>query len=425
VVKAATVPLADSTKERRRFLVKVIQYNVKIYGQLIWLRIIQAEEILTKIKRGEPVEYENVVIEGDLNLNKVELPTGHVERTKFETEDLRLAEEARLVSSHIIITKSEILNAVNFRDIIFQDVVIFNGTKFRREANFVCARFKISPQFSYKAQFRGDANFYGGHFEGGADFIGAQFHEHANFIKTYFKSCAIFTKAEFNNSFVSFEEAEFDGGVLFISTHFIGDANFLKAKFNGTLNLKKARFDRLFVNWNDIKNCLECDITLYPTLIKNYNNISFFEDADNCYYKYRKINQSENRPFWSKRYDHIAWRSCGYGVRPSFTIAWILGLIPIFALFYWWRCGIARSASPEIAMKLLDKSTFLFTFAPGKEDALSFWECLYFSAMALTGRVPEGLHPIGAWKYAVMLESVLGYLFLALFIVVLARKMIR
>ncbi|MFZ7131304.1 MAG: hypothetical protein ACOWWR_02995 [Eubacteriales bacterium] len=32
---------------------------------------------------------------------------------------------------------------------------------------------------------------------------------------------------------------------------------------------------------------------------------------------------------------------------------------------------------------------------------------------------------VGAWKYAVMFESVLGYLLLALFIVILARKLIR
>jgi len=54
----------------------------------------------------------------------------------------------------------------------------------------------------------------------------------------------------------------------------------------------------------------------------------------------------------------------------------------------------------------------------------SIFEAVYFSSVSLTGVSPNGL-PVGAWKYAVMLESVLGYLFLALFVVVLARKMIR
>ena len=54
----------------------------------------------------------------------------------------------------------------------------------------------------------------------------------------------------------------------------------------------------------------------------------------------------------------------------------------------------------------------------------SIFEAIYFSFTSLTGSSPNDL-PIGAWKYAVMIESVLGYLFLALFVVVLARKMIR
>lgn len=50
---------------------------------------------------------------------------------------------------------------------------------------------------------------------------------------------------------------------------------------------------------------------------------------------------------------------------------------------------------------------------------------MYHSAMIFTGQTPTNFQPVGAWKYAVMFESVLGYLFLALFIVVLARKLIR
>lgn len=42
-----------------------------------------------------------------------------------------------------------------------------------------------------------------------------------------------------------------------------------------------------------------------------------------------------------------------------------------------------------------------------------------------TGGTPDGLHPEGLVKYAVMVKSVLGYLFLAIFVVVLARKIIR
>jgi len=72
----------------------------------------------------------------------------------------------------------------------------------------------------------------------------------------------------------------------------------------------------------------------------------------------------------------------------------------------------------------LNNSTLLFTFI-SSEISPSFWECLYFSALSFVGGTPLGLAPIGGWKYAVMAESVLGYLLLAPFIVVLARKLIR
>ena len=72
----------------------------------------------------------------------------------------------------------------------------------------------------------------------------------------------------------------------------------------------------------------------------------------------------------------------------------------------------------------LNNSTLLFTFVPS-ETSPSFLECLYFSALSFVGGAPVGPSPVGGWKYAVMFESVLGYLLLALFIVVLARKLIR
>ncbi len=38
------------------------------------LKEIPASEILAKIKKGEPVEYDNVTISGDLDISKLDLP---------------------------------------------------------------------------------------------------------------------------------------------------------------------------------------------------------------------------------------------------------------------------------------------------------------------------------------------------------------
>ena len=58
-------------------------------------RIVPAEEILGKIERGEPVEYDSVIVVGDLDLSEVDLPTRHVERTDYEIKWLGLSEDPR------------------------------------------------------------------------------------------------------------------------------------------------------------------------------------------------------------------------------------------------------------------------------------------------------------------------------------------
>jgi hypothetical protein len=45
--------------------------------------------------------------------------------------------------------------------------------------------------------------------------------------------------------------------------------------------------------------------------------------------------------------------------------------------------------------------------------------------MIFIGQTPSGFEPAGYLKFAAIIEGILGYLFLGLFVVVLARKFIR
>ena len=49
--------------------------------------VIQASEILAKIERGEDVEYDGVIVEGDLDISGLELPTEHMDRTEGEKQN--------------------------------------------------------------------------------------------------------------------------------------------------------------------------------------------------------------------------------------------------------------------------------------------------------------------------------------------------
>ncbi|OPX77348.1 MAG: hypothetical protein A4E48_00078 [Methanosaeta sp. PtaU1.Bin060] len=78
---------------------------------------IPASEILAKIEKGEPVKYDGVVIEGDLDISKLDLPTERVERTDWQKR-IGLKEDVKLVKSSIVITNSHIQGKLDFSNSI-------------------------------------------------------------------------------------------------------------------------------------------------------------------------------------------------------------------------------------------------------------------------------------------------------------------
>lgn len=456
--------------------------------------VIQASEILAKIERGEDVEYDGVIVEGDLDISGLDLPTEHVKRTEHEYRTLGVTNELKVISSQIMITNSKIrgkvifsnarfLGIISFTVAKFGDVASFLGAEFRGKANFWSAQFGSDARFD-ETRFSGNASFVGAkfggfasfekaEFGGKADFWGAQFSDFVTFRHAQLSNGADFPNAKFSN-FADFRHAQFNDYATFPYAQFNDYADFRDSEFNNRLILKDLKFVRLYITWNSIRDNLVYDGPTYLALIKNFKVIEQFSDADDCYYQYRKESQAqkkwyskENRlieflvrsynwtstkirrifkylswikdysPFtwihrfnWSKLLDWIGFVSCGYGVRIQPIILWVLSSVLSFTLLYKLlppSCGgIAESGPSTVTMEAMNNSTLLFTFGAGDGVISPSWgDCLYFSFTALTGGTPDGLHPVGLVKYAVMVESVLGYLFLALFVVVLARKIIR
>ena len=441
-------------------------------------RVIPASEILEKIERGEPVEYDGVIVEGDLDISGLNLPTEHVDITDFE-KTLWLSDELKLVSSQITITNSEIQGEVNFRNARFKEPINFIGAKFGGDTAFGKAKFTGDTAFG-EAKFTGDAyfgeakfggstdfgdaeftgrgaNFLGAKFTGDANFGGAKFGGDADFWGAKFDGDADFLKATFSGD-ANFVGATFGGGANFVGAKFGGDSNFGGAKFGGDADFGVAKFDgdaifwvtefdkrlqlngfkcdRLYITWDSIKNKLDYDRSVYLTLVKNFKALEQFDDADNCYYQYRQESKARkkwnrnNQIDWSKLSDWFGYLVCGYGVKLHPMILSVTGIAFGFTFLYKLLPesygGIAESGPSTVTMEALNNSTLLLTFSSGDGTFSPTWgECLYFSFTALTGSTPNGLYPEGLLKYAVIAESVLGYLFLALFVVVLARKIIR
>ncbi len=363
---------------------------------------------------------------------------------------------------------AEFYDSVSFIDSQFQKDASFNYVRFLDDANFNYTTFGYYAYFS-GAQFSKDAQFSGVKFQGPLDFTSANITGIANFFEsqfsaTSFSSSIFFGPARFGltrfsglSSFggalfaeeASFVLARFSDAAYFSQAHFKESAifglvkfediaSFQNAAFDSQLNLKSARistllmensrfgknskinlndsdFNRLKAHWDQIKIYVIYDPGVYLALIDNYKGLGWHKDEDDCYFAYRRLEQSGKGIGWSKALDVIAWLSCGYGVRPGNTVVWALSTIFIYALIFWRGDGIRRSAKPLQGSPEID----------AVPERATFKNALFFSTMVFLSQGPIDFLPVGRNRYYVIMEGILGWLLLALFLVTLGRIMIR
>jgi uncharacterized protein YjbI with pentapeptide repeats len=367
----------------------------------------------------------------------------------------------------------------SFDEAFFRGDASFIGSRFMKDASFIGARFLEDADFNYSgfdyytyfsnAQFLGNASFSDITFSGTLDFSAANFTRAANFFQSKFEDAAVFSDVvfwgpaqfgicEFSglSSFGSaifagdagFNMARFDDDAYFSGARFQGDAlfglvefedlsTFQGASFGRELNLKGSRistmlldgavfgekckirlndsdFARLSAPWAEIDGHMIYNAGAFLALIENYRRMGWSRDEDECYYDYRSINQAERDWGWMKLLDAAAWISCGYGVRPGYAVLWSLLTIVLFAMIFWMGDGIRRSSRPFQGAEM----------DPVPERA-TLRNALFFSTMIFLSQGPIDFLPVGRHRYYVILEGILGWLLLALFLVTLGRVMIR
>lgn len=350
----------------------------------------------------------------------------------------------------------------NFKEVVLAGVAGFVGVVFAA-AEFTGARLKGDAHFE-ESHFAGDALFCRAEFSGRGMFISAQFQGRVDFEQSLFMGQAQFSESAFQME-ANFSRAEFKGDVifnsahfgsrsLFVGTHFREDARFLGTQFieaadftgssfeknlllegariyimrlaesslKGQISLANADFVRLEARWHVLKDSLVYNGAVCLALVKNFRNMEWFEDADDCYYHYRRKSQSEKRLYnqdsrinWSKILDALALISCGYGIRPGYTVFLSILLIIFFAVLYWAGNGIVIEPIHSSSQQVLQ--------AP--QENLTFMDDLYFSSMVFTAKSQVKWYPSGVFRYLATVESVVGWLLMALFLVTLGRTMIR
>lgn len=451
---------------------------------------IYAEDILLNIKKGFPVKYDHVLVEGNLILGNLGLQKKITYRTAFNLQS-GLSKEVYEVKAPIEINDSIIHGTLEFGSAIFEDAVDFHGSifdgdvcftesVFESEANFSNVQFNGNARFLWsrfegyspfeKSRFAKNAFFGGAKFEGDAIFDGTQFHGEANFSEAIFNGKAYFSeievagntsftksqfflnsyflKADFGNAYFKgvkfhedadfteaqfcgnayFNRSQFNGNTYFLDSNFESNVCFLGANFGGhthflrnnfigylnldlsriysmslldanfesgsTISLKQSDFFKLELKWPIISDKIIYDGPAYLALVRNYNNLGWFRDADNCYYRYRFI-EGSNLKGISKFVDLIARGIYGYGVRPLNPFIIGFGVFVFSALIFLYE---NQAHSPLNALEL---SAIILTTTTQVGDLASL--CRFWS----------------------ICERILGFILMSVFLVVLGKKIIR
>ena len=405
------------------------------------LNEVNASEILFKIKNSEPVEYDYVIIKGHLDTSGLGL-----------TKDDKIF----IIASSIRITHSKIENAVIFSAAIFQKGVDFGESQFMEYSSFGGSIFKANAIFG-GSQFDGEVYFTGAQFDGDATFSRSQFSRNASFGRSQFNKGCFFRKSQFNEDSnfnrstfkgetnfrgarfcgktsyrkakfcleADFSKSEFAGDLAdFESAQFMGDAFFDDVVFKEMISFSRTKYEKLYIRWKSITKArykwhflenyrrlsnlaYESDHgeATYLSLIENFKKLGFLEDADNCYYDYRKERRRDlPRPY--KPVDWVLMVFYGYGIKPIRPLMWAVVFFFAFSLLY----------------------TTLGEFI-GFTDVHSFVSSLnvsYTLLLAGTKLTDDPNHASTGLIYMIFtFEKLLGSLFFALFLVSVGRTIIR
>lgn len=390
-------------------------------------RKINIGEIITNIKIGKPVEYEDVIIEGDLVISNLDLPK--------ETPGLLK------ISSKIKIINSEIKGIIDLNNAMFENQIIFENVKFNKNVNFGGCKFCHESCFR-KSKFTLVSYFEKTRFQEATDFSGSEFNNGVRFNLCVFEGPVDFSNSKFImgvdfegahfGEYVHFTSADFQGYTDFRVSEFKRIAFFNGAQFSGELVFNKVQFTTLVLAWSSIKKHLEYDGYFYLALIKNYKDLSWFDDADDCYYQYRKLSFLEKKLGLMKIIDGLACISYGYGKKPKFPLVLSLIFIMIFGIYFSSGDFIAKYTYEErfepssVSIgELENKKIFL-------ENQLSPLDPFLFSLGTFTSGLASLLYPFTVYKLvgynaqiAATFETILGSVLITLLLGTIVNRIVR
>ena len=309
-----------------------------------------------------------------------------------------------------------------------------------------------------------DYNFRGFLFPKNIDFSNEKFEKDACFDETTFHDVS-FRRAVFQ--YVSFVEATFQNASFFRTI--FRDVSFLGAIFErnldftpkqvNELNLQNTKFlfkghitadlSRTKFNRADLENVafVGCEWpenlyeeinmeeeglnfkeleTIYRNLKQNMQRHGNYSKAGDFYYREMEMKRKQSRVFTLEWLGQNTLRIlCGYGEKPIRVITISLLIIFLGAILFFF-CGVARVGTelpPQRNPYIIDYSLDSLSF--DQTVLLDFGYCIYYSVVTFTTLGYGDIHPLGHSHIFASIEAFTGAFFIALFVLVFGRKMMR
>lgn len=324
----------------------------------------------------------------------------------------------------------------------FEDAAFFDGATFQG-ASFDHAVFKM---VSFNKTILNVVSLFNVTFEN-ASFNHAVF-SMTSFNKANLKNVsfdgAIFRDITFNEAI--FESAFFRGatfqGAYFEGAHFGQDTSFTGATFQQYTSFRGAHFSQTYFADTHIR----CNVNFEDSCFRNYvaendsqnallergyrtvkNLLNLQGDytiAGEFYYREMEAKRCRTRNLsrlWLELYKWI----CGYGERPVRVVGASLVIILLGAVLFLF-CGVERFDENTYATGKLYAIQYPFSISGIKSVSLTdFGYCTYYSVITFTTLGYGDIHPLGYSHFFAAIESFVGAFFIALFVVVFTRKMMR
>lgn len=416
-----------------------------IYSEDLWL-ITSPINIIDCDIDGN-VNFDNAIFEGPVSFNETFFQ-GNASFKGSRFGKIADFQYARFMGTSDF-RKSKFPYLSTFFNATFMGNAYFDFSQFNEKADFKEAYFNASTSFE-ESQFNERAEFQGSIFAEDIDFWSSQFDGDARFWNAEFRGDALFNDAMFSKD-VEFYEASFSGDAKFYNVTFLGildlaassnegyqRTKFLKdlildntkiniirlsyAEFSNRsiISLNGSNFQNFLAPWSALDGRGSYDNGTFLSLIRNYNELGWFEDADDCHYQYRWIGQDQKHWSWAKLRDVLSLISMGYGVRPTYGfISWFIVVLFFTIIYYKTRCiGELQCIKygPSLFLESLYQSALIFTTnAKGIN-----WKGGYRIKLDCIN------HDIRIkYKYLGVIEGIIGWLLMTLFLVTLAKMLAR